>query len=323
MPAGNPYATGFLDSDGFRYGFAAGLEAGNEQNWAQRLAFMVDSDKEIETHNWLGQVAQMRLWQGNRHEEIVKKYTLAIQNYPYEATMALSIDDMRRDKSGTLVQKAARDLGIRASTHWNDLASTFIDNGVGSTSGLAYDGQFFYDTDHNESGSNQSNDLTSTEIPSANVSTASAPTATEAANIINEVLGYAMTLTDDQGEPINMDVNGGIIMTSKHTIFSAFSQATRLPNLASGATNPISGLGTSFEVIHNPRITAADEVYFFLNGGLTDRPLIFQEEQAITPRVMGAGSEEEFAYRRHVFGVDAVRGIGYGRWQRAMYVALS
>jgi phage major head subunit gpT-like protein len=322
MPAGNVYSDGFLDSEAFRYNFAQGLEAGREQLWAARLAFMQDSDKLTETYNWLGHVPVMREWNGARALETLAKYTLSITNKTYEASMAFSIDDLRRDHSGQLARRI-QDLGLRAVTHWNKLASTMIQDGTGTASGLSYDGVSFFDTDHNESGSNQSNDLTATEIPEADVGTAASPTATEAAGIINEAVGYAATLTDDRGEPINQDITGGIIMCSKHTIASAFRQAIALPVLASGATNPTAGLGMNFQVMMNPRLTDADEVYVFFDGGATDRPLIFQEEQAITPRMIGAGSELEFAYRQHVVGIDAVRGIGYGRWQRALYIALS
>lgn len=322
MPAGTLYSNGFLDSDDVSYNFAAGIEAGREQLWVPRLAFSNPTDKETETLNWLGQVPTMRKWLGGRHEQVVNKYTLTIKNYPYESTLAYSIDDLRRDKSGLLMAKV-RDMGVRAMTHWNSLGSELIDTATSGTNGLAYDGQFFFDTDHAESGSNQSNDLTATEIPSANVATAAAPTATEAANIINEVMGYAMTLTDDQGEPINQDVSGGVIVTSKHTIYSAFRQAVSLASLVGGATNPITAVGGTWDVRLNTRLTADNAVRFFLDGGETDRPLIIQEEQPLTSRFVGAGSEEEFKHRRHLFGVDAVRGIGYGRWQRAFYVALS
>jgi phage major head subunit gpT-like protein len=322
MPAGNVYSNDFLDSEAFRYNFTQGLEAGREKLWAARLAFMQDSDKETETYNWLGHVPVMREWIANRHEEVLNKYTLSISNHPYEATMAVSIDDLRRDRSGLLAQRLQQ-LGERAVTHWNTLASTFIDNATASTSGLAYDGELFFDTDHPESGTSQSNDLTSTEIPAANCSDPTFPTSTEAANIINQAVGYAMTLTDDKGEPINQDVAGGIIMCSEYGIYAAMRQAVSLPFLASGITNPTQGLTGNFEVIYNPRLTAADEVMFFFDGGASDRPLILQEEQPITPRMIGAGSEEEFKYRRHVIGIDAVRGIGYGRWQRALYVATS
>lgn len=322
MPAGTVYTTDFLDSEAFRYNFAQGLEAGREMLWASRLAFMQESDKETETYNWLGHVPVMRQWQGNRHGEVLKKYTLSITNYPYEATMEFSIDDLRRDKSSMLAQRI-QDLGTRAMTHWNKLASTFIDNAAGSTSGLAYDGQFFFDTDHAESGSSQSNDLTSSEIPAADVTTASAPTSTEAANILNQAIGYAATLTDDRGEPINQDIAGGIIMCSKHTIASAFRQAISLPFLSNGVTNPAQGINSGFEVMTNPRLTGADNVMIFFNGGATDRPLILQEEQAITPRMIGAGSELEFQTRLHSVGIDAVRGLGYGRWQRALLITLS
>src|SRR5439155_26364685 len=117
-----------------------------------------------ETYGWLGQVPMMRLWQGGRTEETVNKYTQTIRNFPYEATLAFSVRDLANDKTG-LLRSRVSDLAVRTATHWNSLLGTFITNGGGSTSGLAYDGQYFYDSDHNESVTNQTNTLGATEVP--------------------------------------------------------------------------------------------------------------------------------------------------------------
>ena len=201
MPSGNLY-TPHLDSRDIIADFYPRLEAAMETIWAPRVSIEIPSDRETEEYNWLGQVPVMREWVGERQEETLNKYSLTIRNFPYEATLPISLADLDRDKTGQLRQRVS-DLALRTATHWNELLATFIDNGEAGTSALAYDGQFFFDTDHNESGTNQSNDLTSTEVPAANVADANAPTATEAANITTETVGHMMSLTDDKGEPIN------------------------------------------------------------------------------------------------------------------------
>lgn len=323
MPAGNLYTA--LDSRDVVADFFPRLEAAMEEIWAPRVAIEVPSDRETEEYNWLGQVPVMRRWVGPRQEEVLAKYSQTIRNYDYEATLPISVNDLRRDKTGQLRQRVA-DLAVRTATHWNSLLATLILNGEAGTSALAYDGQFFFDTDHNESGSNQSNDLTSTEVPSANATDPTALTSTEAANIIAETVGYMSTLTDDKGEPINQGATHVVIICTRATHLAPLRNAIALNNLSTGSdNNPVKGLaGYTFEVQLVTRITAANKLYFFFgNPSMGASPLIRQNEVDVMTELQGAGSHEEFTNNRHVFGIKAVRGVGYGMWQKAAIVALS
>ena len=320
------YTSGHLDSRDIVADFFPRLEAAMETIWAPRVSIEVASDMETENYKWLGQVPVMRQWIGGRHEETLNKYSLSITNYPYEATLPISVDDLRRDKTNQIRQRIS-DLATRTATHWNDLLATFIDNGEAGTSGLCYDGDFFYDTDHSESGTNQSNDLTATEIPASNVTDAAAPTATESANIITETVGYMMGLTDDKGEPVNQAPTHVVIMVPKSGHWAGFNNAVTLNNLTSTVDNPVRGLtgaGWSFEVVFSTRLTSENTIrFFFGTPAMGTTPLIRQSEVGVQTQLIGAGSEEEFKNDRHLFGVKAVRGIGYGMWAKSCYVPLT
>ena len=62
---------------------------------------------------------------------------------------------------------------------------------------------------------------------------------------------------------------------------------------------------------------------FFVTDGDVYKPLIFQQEGGVELQEETSGSHEEFKNDRHVFGVRVNRGIGYGAWQKSLYVALS
>lgn len=311
-----------LDSSDILTQFESAVEADAENIWALRSALVIQSDRAVEELNWLGQVPALTEWVGNRSIRPVYLYTHSVTNKTFESTVRFSVEDLMNDKTGMIQQKISALAGA-ANRHWNKLAADLFNAGTAGTVGLAYDGQFFFDTDHNESGSNQSNDLTATEIPSANVGTATAPTAVEAANIITEMVGYAKTLTDDQGEPTNQNITAVQILCPRHTIYSAFLQATNLPNLTSGQTNPAYGL-MNFDVQYSPRFTAANNVIFnFIEGGnMNAKPIIFTEK-SLDVQLQGAGSAMEFNEDAYAFGVKAVRGSAYGAWQKSLYVALS
>ena len=326
MPEGNKYSTGLLDSRDLVSGFGPTLDVAMNSVWTSRLGYMTTVDKETVELGWLGGVPVMRRWVGGRHEEVLKKYTHSFKSYPYEVTLAISVPDLRRDQAGILRGKV-NDLARRTATHWNSIAAPFINTADAGTNGLSYDGQFFFDTDHNESGSNQSNDLTATEIPSANVADPTIVTVAEAANIINEVVGYSMSMTDDTGEPINQGPHQVTIVVTRASHAAAFRGAIALQTLVGGVQNPIAtsiAEGYSFQVVYEPRLTAASNVKFFFNQpGSPYAPLILNEADGVKTQLIGAGSEEEFKHNRHLFGVTAERGIGYGLWQKAFMVTLS
>jgi phage major head subunit gpT-like protein len=326
MPAGNLYSKGLLDTRDLVSGFGPALETAINNVWTTRLGYMTNVDRDTVELGWLGQVPVMRKWIGGRHEEVLKKYAHSFKNFPYEVTLPFSVPDLRRDMAGILRGKVS-DLAARTATHWDKIASPFIDTADAGTNGLAYDGQFFFDTDHNESGTNQSNDLTASEIPSANVADTTNVTVAEAANILNEIVGYSMTLTDDQGEPINQGPQEVTIVVTRASHAAAFRGAIGLQTLVGGVQNPIAtslNEGYTFRVIMNPRLTASVTIKFFFNQpGSPYAPLILNEADGVKTQLIGAGSEEEFKNNRHLFGVTADRGIGYGLWQKAFMVTLS
>jgi phage major head subunit gpT-like protein len=96
--------------------------------------------------------------------------------------------------------------------------------------------------------------------------------------------------------------------------------------LTSGQSNPITGLksmGYNFDVILNPNLTSAtDKVYMFRTDAKL-KPFILQEETSPKVTVIGAGSEEEFKNRRHLFGTERIGNAGYGLWQYAQRTAIS
>ena len=323
MPAGNIIIPGTFDSRDSIADFFPRLETAMEAIWAPRVAMELPSDREVEELNWFGQVPQMRRWVGERHEEVLNKYALSVYNYPYESTIPISVDDKRRDKTGQIATRLG-ELVTRTATHWNTLAGNYITAGEAGTIALAYDGQWFFDTDHNESGSNQTNDLTATEVPAANVATTSTLTTTEAADIITQTIAYMMTLTDDKGELVNQNPTEVLILCTKAGHYAGLKNAIGLNNLGTGSGNNNPLLAWSEFTVNvqfvPTRITAADKLYFFFgNPAMGSTPLIRTEEQGVQAEI----KDDKFDNRREVFGVSSVRGMAYGMWQKAALVTLS
>jgi len=321
MPAGNLYSV--LDDRNLKGGFNFALEAAMETIWAPQISVEIASDRETENFAWLGQVPVMRQWIGGRKETSLNKYTLTVTNHLYEVTLPISVADLRRDKTGQINQRIS-DLAVRTATNWNSLVGTLITNGEAGVSGLAYDGQFFFDTDHNESGTNQTNDLTATEVPSANVATTTTLTTTEAAEIVTQTIAYMMGLTDDQGEPINQQPTQVLIICTKVGHYVGLKTALGLNNLGTGSgnNNPLLAWANfNISVIYVPtRVTAADKLYFFFGGAsMGSTPIIRTVEVPVQTDM----KDDVFDNQRYLFGVTATRGLAYGMWQKAALVTLS
>jgi hypothetical protein len=71
-------------------------------------------------------------------------------------------------------------------------------------------------------------------------------------------------------------------------------------------------------VILNPLLTSATDLIYMFRTDAKLKPFILQEEYGTKVSVVGAGSEEEFKNRRHLFGTERLGNAGYGLWQYAL-----
>ena len=86
--------------------------------------------------------------------------------------------------------------------------------------------------------------------------------------------------------------------------------------------NPLVNSGFNVDVVMNPRLTGTTVFYTFRTDGRV-KPFILQEELAPEISALAEGSEEEFKENRHLYGVKAIRNVGYGLWQHASHSTLS
>lgn len=298
------------------------LEAGFDRSWASRVGMLFQSNQESEEYKWLGMSPALREWIDGRQAKGLRATGYTIKNKTFEATLAISVDDLRRDKTGQILLRVD-EMADRANQHWEKLLSDLI-----VVNGLCYDGQNFFDTDHaeGESGS-QKNLLTATEVPALNIATATAPTAAEMAEALLGVVGWFYSFRDDQGEPINGEARNFLVMVPVAFWGVAVAAVTsNLLNRAAGSLdNPLRGLvgqGFNLEVVANPRLTWTTDFAVFRTDGRA-KPFILQEEEGVTVQAIAEGSEEEFKNNRHLYGIKAIRNVGYGLWQHAIKATFS
>lgn len=281
-----------------------------DSGWIAQLAgSVIPSNMDIETYVGLGATAPLRQWNGPRQARTLKDVSYVIENVPYEGTIEVTGDEVRLDKTGQ-VQRRIDDLRVRYNQHWETLLTSLI---VAGESTLCYDGQNYFDTDHNESGTNQDNDLTAAIVAAAS------PTAAEMEAAIFRSVQAMLAFTDDRGEPVNSGIKSFTIMVPVHYLKAA-AGALNAPFIADGTVGPRTNVltvlgGYQFLLSVNPRLSgSANKFYAFANTGSA---LIRQEQVAGMLGALDESSDFFFQNDRMQFGIMTKRGVGYGDWKQA------
>lgn len=109
-----------------------------------RLAMEVTSTGKQEIYGWLGANTRFREWIGDRQVQNFSTHDWTIKNKLFENTIGVYREDIEDDSYG-LYQPLFSQLGVDAKTHADELVFALLKNGF---TGLCYDGQYFFDTDH-------------------------------------------------------------------------------------------------------------------------------------------------------------------------------
>lgn len=287
-------------------------------SWVPGVSMLFNSDQDSEEYRWLGQSPQMREWVGGRHAKGFRENGITVVNKHYEGTIEVLLREMRRDKTGQVMTRI-RELATRTNSHWASLLSTLIINGESTA---CYDGQYFFDADHEEGDSGQqSNDIQSdlSGLPVATTGSTTAPSVEDMQQSIFKGISQIMSFKDDQGEPMNESASDFLVMvpTSFHIVASS---AVSLPRDAGTTTMALPG-NLNVRVVTNPRLTWTEKFAVFRTDGDV-KPFIRQQETGVMLKAKAEGSEYEFDNDAHQYGVDTWRNVGYGYWQHACLVTL-
>ncbi len=136
---------------GFKNAFNTGFRSA-DRYW-ERIATLVPSTTKQEHYAWLGQWPKLREWIGDRHVQGLEAHDYSIKNKSFESTVGVLRDDIEDDSFGVYAP-LFQEMGFAAATHPDELVFTLLADGFST---LAYDGQNFFDTDHEVAGASVSN----------------------------------------------------------------------------------------------------------------------------------------------------------------------
>lgn len=290
-------------------------------SWVGALSMPMDSDQASEEYGWLGATPAMREWIGGRHAKGLSENSLTIRNKKFEATLEILCDWLRRDKTGQITQRIAQ-LSQRCNTHWASLLSTLILNGG---SGICYDGQYFFDTDHSEGSSGTQSNALSIDISALATAihgTTTAPSPEELQQCILQAIAAIIGFKDDQGEPMNEDARDFIVMCPV-SLWLAAKNAVGMPAKGYGEASQLDLRDFTITPVGNARLTSGTAIFDVFRADGSLKPLIRQEEVPLQVSAVAEGSPLEFDEDKHRYGIMASRNVGYGYWQSACQVTMT
>ena len=298
--------------------------------WYSDLFFEGFTDQQFEEYAFTSQVGNWRKHTGQHAPTRLTSKAIRIANERWENSLNIPIDDWRRDKTGQIATRVG-ELADSVGHFFDEIYTTMlIDGDIGTgMAGTAYDGQFFFDTDHSwgDSGTLQNN-IDSSDVASLNVGSATAPTQAEASAAILDVIAYMLKYKDDKGRPSNGGMRRVKVVcpTNLWGPMHAACTASRL-NAASGAVGDNSLITSGFSVTAhaNPRLDAdSTSVFYVFRADGRTKPFIQQEEVPVTiDDACAEGSEYASHNKELMWSAEWVGGFGYGQWQHAVRCTLS
>lgn len=264
----------------------------------QKIAMLVPSTGSQEDYAWLSNFPRMKKWVGDKHIKSLAAFKYSIVNDDWEATVEVDRNHIEDDKLG-IYKPQAEMAGASAAQLPDEIVMDLVNQGF---TNLCFDGQAFFDTDHEVAGASVSNK-----------GTVALSVATQAAVIAS--YGAARTamrkFKDDEGRPLNVNPNVLLVPPALEAIALAIVNNDRLDD---GKANPYKGTA---EVVVDARLTS-DTAWFLLDTTKAVKPFIYQERKApVFVSQTDMNADDVFSRKQYKFGAEARAAGGYGFWQLA------
>ncbi|MGL4442646.1 MAG: Mu-like prophage major head subunit gpT family protein [Alsobacter sp.] len=287
-------------------------EAMNTPSFAETNGFFttMPSSSEFNTYGWMATLAGMREWIGPRVYEGLKERAYTIYNKTYEKTIAVPRDRLD-DGQVADAQFAMGEIARSAAQLPDDLLLALLEGGqASSVGGLAYDGQFFYDTDHPVN-------LDSTGTQRNYYASALALDATN----IKSAIALMQAYKNEANRPLGIGDSGPLTVLVSPSQWGALLDAVDAKTVSTGGENILS---TKYNIrpIKWARLSSATRWFIFDLSSPGPKPFILQRRRNPTFVSKTAGSDPNvFERNEYVWGADCRMGAGYGMWFKAFSAA--
>ena len=263
--------------------------------WEQ-TTMKVPSGSSQNDYSWLSKFPKMRKWLGDKVIKALEVFTYTVINDDWEATVEVDRNDIEDDNLG-IYGPQAQEAGFSAKQLPDEIDADLKNNAFEN---LCFDGQYFYDSDHDVAGASVSN---------LGTAALSAATTALAAASYGAARLAIMEFKDDEGRPLGL-------ISDLLEVPPALETTARLllenEKLTDESPNPYRGTA---KLSINPRLTSSTAWFLHVTSRPV-KPFVYQERKApnfvqqITPE-----SDNVFMRKKFRFGTEARAAGGYGLWQ--------
>lgn len=265
------------------------------------IFFVIQSSALIERFVMLRGAPKMRHWVGDRQASALSAQAFQIEKKDWESTITVTRDDLQFDRLG-LIRPQIQELARAYPRHILDYILDLLPNGF---SRLCYDGQYFFDSDHDNSGGTTFSN------------TATYPLDHNSAYI---AMQRPQQLKDaESGELLDVEYDS-IVFPSN--LQSAVDLVFNTPTVAvTGQSvplpNPMFGK-IAKDKQYKVRQLGTSTAWFLFDSTKSIKPLMLQVVKGPVAESYEDGHDWPMFMRREaVFGVDSQDNAGYMFWELA------
>ena len=275
--------------------FHKAFEAESALTWP-KIAMLVPSGSKQNDYKWLSRFPRMRKWMGDKTVKALEGFGYTLVNDDWEATVEVNRNDIEDDNLGIYAPQAQM-AGWSARQLPDEIVTDLVNGGFANR---CYDGQYFFDTDHEVAGASVSNKGTKA---------LSIATLAEAQTSYGAARTALRKFKDEEGRPLNIIPNILLVPPALEDTARALTMVERLED---GKPNPYKGTA---EVVIDARLMS-DTAWFLLDTTKPVKPFIYQErKKPAFVQQTDMDADNVFMRGHYRFGAEARAAGGYGFWQ--------
>lgn len=275
----------------------------------KKICTEIKSTKSSETYAWLGSSPKMKAFKDERQPEGLLEHDFSLKNLKYEASIHVDQDAIDDEQYGQ-IKIRVRQMGEAAEEFYDERLVEVIESNP-----ICYDGQNFFDTDHQEGDS-----AAQSNAPAAHSDYAVA-TAADFVAVAKLVFPMMRKFKDDKNRPAKTKPSHVMVNPDQEwTAREAFDKEVVNPAQTGASAVTMKG---KLEVLVGEDLTAggtpANDPVYWLDCRKALKPFIFQNRMPTTfTAVDQANSYEKFMRDGNLYGVKNRFNMGVGNWRQAI-----
>ncbi|MFN3652219.1 MAG: Mu-like prophage major head subunit gpT family protein [Armatimonadota bacterium] len=254
------------------------------------------------TLDWLGAAPQMRRWVDEKRAQGLNKNSWKVKVENFEASIEVDLNAFN-DARMNPYELRIREMSRNAARLPYNLISDLIKAGLAAK---CYDGQYFYDTDHEEGDSGaQSNKLVGTGTSQAAIETD-----------FYAAKAALMGFKDDKGEPLApFDFRPVVWLPNNATLIQRFATLAGA-QMVSQTSNILAG---KFDIVVDPRLTDPNDWGMFRTDTLLKPFILVNREEPHYEDNFASKAGDVFDRRKGKASVVGRLAAAYGMWQNGVW----